>query len=104
MSIRSLYVDFQSSSIWSIPKGSFCETSSLWNRYPKTAINNFPEESQVTYAAQRSINTASEPFTVISGMGAENFKEEFETMEYPENIKSVYKNSKELVRKLGLFP
>jgi hypothetical protein len=123
MSIGSFYVDFQSSSTWSTPKGSFCGTSSIWNQYQKTSrsiilekrrlnigsiieteINNFPIDSQDTSATQRSINTALEPFPVISGLGAENFKEELETMEYPENIKSFYKNSKELVRNLGLFP
>lgn len=39
----------------------------------------------------------------IEGAEAEKFIEELETMEYPEHIKSFYKDSKELVKRLGII-
>ncbi len=126
-SFKSFYGYFQSSSSLSIPQGSLFEGSSVWSfpycRAPKAPkvdilkinhlnwgsiteneINNFRKASQITSAAEKSRNIVLMSFPVISGVGAEKFQEELETLEYPEHIKSFYKDSKELVKKLGLFP
>lgn len=121
------YGHFESSSAWGIPQRTLFEGSLVWGfpyhrapKSPRTDIlgfnylkwsyliesetNNFPKPSQITSATEKTRNILPKPFPVISGAGAEKFKEELETMEYPEHIKSFYKESKELVKKLGLFP
>lgn len=121
------YGNFESSFAWGIPQRTLFEGSSVWDflyyRAPKSPranilgfnylrwsylreseTNNFPKPSQITSATEKTRNILPKPFPVISGAGAEKFKEELETMEYPEHIKSFYKDSKELVKKLGLFP
>ncbi len=75
-----------------------------WSSLVKDEINDFPKASQITSATEKSTSVLPKPFPIISGIGAEMFQKELETMEYPEHIKSFYKDSKELVRKLGLFP
>ncbi len=123
----NLYGHFESSSAWGIPQRTLFEDSLVWgfpyDRAPisprayilgfnylkwssilENETNNFPKPSQITSATEKPINILPKPFPVISGAGAETFKEELETMEYPEHIKSFYKDSKELVKKLGLFP
>lgn len=110
------YGNFESSSAWSIPR-TFFEGSSGWDfleyRAPKSPrpnllqfihlnlsyikeseTNNFPKSSQITSATEKIRNILPKPFPVISGAGAETFKEELETMEYPKQIKSFYKNSR----------
>jgi hypothetical protein len=121
------YGNFESSSAWGISQRALIESSSVWDflyyRAPKSPranilgfdylklsilieseTNNFPKPSQITSATEKTRNILPKPFPVISGAGAEKFREELETMEYPEHIKSFYKDSKELVKKLGLFP
>lgn len=123
----SNYGNFESSLAWGIPQRTLFEDSSVWDffyyRAPKSPranisgfsylrwsylreseTNNFPKPSQITSATEKTRNILPKPFPVISGAGAEKFKKELETMEYPEHIKSFYKDSKELVKKLGLFP
>lgn len=121
------YGNFESSLAWGIPQRTLFEGSSVWDflyyRAPKSPranilgfsylrwsylreseTNNFPKSSQITSATEKTRNILPKPFPVISGLGAEKFQKELETMEYSEHIKSFYKDSKELVKKLGLFP
>lgn len=125
--INSYYGYFESSSAWGIPQRILFEGSLVWGfpyhraqKSPRADIlefdylkwsslienetNDFPKASQISSATEKPTNILPKPFPVISGAGAEKFHEELETMEYPEHIKSFYKDSKELVRKLGLFP
>ncbi len=121
------YGHFESSSAWGIPQRPLFEGSLVWDspyyRVPKSPrvdilrynylkwsylieneTSNFPKPSQITSATEKPRNILPKSFPVISGAGAEKFKVELETMEYPEHILSFYKDSKELVKKLGLFP
>lgn len=118
---------FESSLTWSIPHGASFDGSSVWgspcyralmpskvatlglhllrsSSLVESETNDLPKDSQITFATEKLRDVLPKPLPVISGTGAEKFQEELETMEYPEHIKSFYKDAKKLVQKLGLFP